>query len=480
METERKIFRNTFVMTIGQGVAQIVNFIFVVYFARIFGAGTLGDYSFAMAIGALSSIFISVGTHSLALKSMSQDLNVEKKIIGSLAPFEVLTGICIFCIAFIVCELIPMSDRLYSMILLIVAYNIVVKWTGLFCTRFQAREEMSFVAYSDIVRQVLRVIFGLILIWQLHEPVAVIAVFPVCALFVLVWLVYVSVQRYGALITNFSIGEIKELVINAWPFFSLIIISILYERLGIILLTFMHSEEAVGYFTSAERLVVAAGMLHVMFVGAIFPAMTRLAVQDRSTMIVLAVRCLRLLLIFTLPLAALLFIFSKEIITLLFGGEFVKSIAVFQVVSWVLVFRGLNSYLIMLAIAEDYQSDLSKVKLVALLFFVVVAVPLVYIKSHIGLAYSLVFSEAFLSIALCLLLKNTSYFTNLFSSIWKPVSVSVMLVLAGLFFSQQLIFERLVIIFITLIVSMVSFGVIKYHDLVFLKNILFGSNAASK
>ena len=80
MKIERRIFQNTFVMTIGQGVVQLVNLCFVIYFARVFGAGTLGDYSFAMAIGALCSIFISLGTHSLAIKSISQDIAIEKKI----------------------------------------------------------------------------------------------------------------------------------------------------------------------------------------------------------------------------------------------------------------------------------------------------------------------------------------------------------------------------------------------------------------
>lgn len=480
MEIERRIFRNTFVMTIGQGVAQLVNFSFVVYFARVFGAGTLGDYSFAMAIGALSSIFISLGAHSLALKNISQDLNVEKKLVGSLIPFEVLTGVFIFTGAFIFCELLPMSNRLQGMILIIVAYNVIVKWTGLFCTRFQAREEMSFVAYSDIVRQILRVVFGFILIWKLNDPVAAISVFPICALFVLIWLIHVSIQKYGPLIINFSLNVAKELVINSWPYFSLIIISILYDRLGIILLTFMHSKLEVGYFTSAERLVVAAGVLHAMFVSAIFPAMTRLAVHDKQAMSVLAVRCLRLLLMFTIPAATLLFIFSKEIITILFGGDYIKSIVVLQIVSWALVFRGLNSYLIMLAIAEDYQSNLSKVKFIALLLFVTTALPLVYLMSHMGLAYSILISEVFLSIILCFMLKNTSYFLGLLSTMWKPIIVSIILILVGTIFSQQYFIVRLFILFLTLLVGMIALGAIRYHDLVFLNNILFGSNTNSK
>lgn len=460
-------------MTIGQGVVQLVNLCFVIYFARVFGAGTLGDYSFAMAVGALCSIFISLGTHSLAIKSISQDITTEKKLIGSLIPFELITGSIIFISAFVVLHYIPIENGLCMMILLILAYNIVIKWTDLLSTRFQAREKMDYVAYADVIRQILRVTFGFLLIWQLNDPVMAIGVFPFCALFVLIWMMYATTQHYGAVKLVVNLRVFKDLVLKAWPYGSLILIGILYERLGIIFLTFIHSEVTVGYFTSAERLVVALGIIHTMFISSIFPAMTRLAVHDQDIMPVLAVRCLRLVLVFVLPAASLLFLFSGEVIETLYGGEFKKSVIILQIVSWVLVFRGLNSYLSMLAIAEDNQSYLSKIKFSALLFFIVISVPLIYLEGAVGLAYSILASEILLSVLLFLLFRNVSYFLGLLAIMWRTVLACIVLIAVGMIVIEQPFFYRLVILTTTLVVAMVSLGAIKYHDLRFLRNILF-------
>ncbi len=475
MEIERRIFRNTFVMTVGQGIVQLVNLCFVIYFARVFGAGTLGDYSFAMAIGALCSIFVSLGTHSLAIKSISQDIATEIKIIGSLIPFEIITGSIIFISVFVFLEFVPIGNRLYAMILLILAYNIIIKWTDLLCTRFQAREKMGYVAYADVIRQILRVTFGFLLIWQLNDPVAAIGVFPVCALFVLIWMMYATTKQYGAMPLSINLRAFKELVIKAWPYGSLILMGILYERLGIIFLTFMHSEVTVGYFTMAERLVVALGIIHAMFISSIFPAMTRLVAHEKKIMPVLAVRCLRLVLVFVLPAASLLFLLSDEVIAVLYGDEFDQSVIILQIVSWVLVFRGLNSYLSMLAIAEDNQSYLSKIKFSALLFFVVISVPLVYLESAEGLSYSILLSEIFLSALLLLLFRKASYFLGLIAIMWRTLLVCVVLIAVGMTFIEQPLFYRLVILSVTLVVAMISMGAIKYHDLRFLRDILFDS-----
>ena len=476
MEVEKRIFRNTFVMTVGQGAVQLVNLCFVIYFARVFGAGTLGNYSFAMAIGALCSIFISLGTHSLAIKSISRNKEDEKRIIGSLIPFEILTGLTIFLAAYLILKVFPLNDQQQAMVLLIIAYNTLIKWTDLFCTRFQARENMNYVAYADVARQILRVSCGFILIWQLNDPVAAIGVFPICAFIVLIWMINATKKYYGEVPIIFSLNNFKELILKAWPYGSVILIGILYERLGILLLTIMQSEEVVGFFTSAERLVVAIGIIHTMFISSIFPAMMRLSAQDRLSMSVLAVRCMRLVVVFVLPAASLLFLFSREIIALLYGEEFKQSVNIMQIVAWILVFRGINSYLSMLTIAQDKQSFLSKIKFAALIFFIFIAIPFISFKSGVGLAYAILVSELFLCAMLVSSFRKVSYFSDLMLTIWRILLVCLVLIVMGFIFAHQTFLWRLTIFSFTFVVLVFMLGAIKYHDLKYFREILLSGH----
>ncbi len=98
METERKILSNTLLLATGQLIAQLANFGFVILLARSFGASTLGLYSLAMSIGALSGIFVGFGTNSLARKEIARDPRTDRDVIGKVFPLQILAGIAVLAI----------------------------------------------------------------------------------------------------------------------------------------------------------------------------------------------------------------------------------------------------------------------------------------------------------------------------------------------------------------------------------------------
>lgn len=471
METERRIFLNTFVLTFGHGIAQLLNFFFVVYFARVFGAGTLGEYSFSIAAATLLAIFVSFGANGFALREISREPETESRIVGVLVPTQLLTGMAIITGVAIIGGLIPLSNVTYGMLLLMVVSRVVLRWTGLICVRFQARELMAHVSGSQAVRNLLRLLLGVALISLFMDPIVTLSAFPISALAVYAWLYLSAERRFGRTSLSLDLKRAWELAVSAWPYFSIVILGVLYARLGVILLRTMQSQTAVGYFSSAERLVAAAGLLHMMFINAVFPAMSRLAKQDRAAMSALAARCLRLLMVMTVPLATFLYLLSPNVIQFIYGAEFAESTRVLQIVVWALVFRGLNGYLAIVAMSLGQERTLARVRFVALIVFVLSATILISTWSYLGLAYAMILSEGILGAAMYRLLSKEISDLDLLGATWRTGLACFAILVAATALMDELTLPQILAIPVLLAVSMAAAGAIRLHDLRFLRQI---------
>ena len=471
METERKILFNTFALTVGHGIAQLANLAFVIYFARVFGADKLGEYSFAMAIGGLVSIFTSFGTISLAVKQITQAPITEQKLLGALMPMLGVAGILVIVTTIVLGQFLDISSEAYAMLVTIGIYHVALNWTSLIGTRYHARELMAYVAGVDAIQNILRLLFGVSLIWLFKEPIVAIGAFPVCAIAALTWLFVAAAGRFGSISFSVNVGTAKTLIVQAWPYFSLVLLNVLYARLGIVYLTIMKPEAAVGYFASAERLVVAAGLLHSMFLGAVLPSMTRLAAHNPKATENLAARSLRLLLIVTLPAATLLHLLSNDIIRQLYGAGFEPSVIVLEIVSWSLVLRGLCGYFSVLAIANDLQKELSKIRLVSLIVLVALAVPLVYMMSYVGLAYAMVGADTFLATMMYFQLRHKVTGIRLVNAMWRTGLACGSLFLVQVLFAEQSTVIRFTALPAILLATLVLVGAVRSQDLKYLRRI---------
>ena len=245
MEVERKIFGNTLLLFAGQIVAQVTNFGFVILLARSFGAQTLGVYSFAMAIGALLSIFVNFGTNSLAIKEISREPDADRDLIGRIFPLQLVAGITFWSTLAIVT--LGFSVDLYSagIIVFVTLFQVVLLWQNLLLSRFQARQSMQFVAIVEADTRVGILALGGLAIYAFQNPMIAVASLPVSAMMLLLVAYFGGNRRFGALHFGLRPVEAVAIIKRAWPFMSILVLAVVYDRLGIILLRIFHSESAV-------------------------------------------------------------------------------------------------------------------------------------------------------------------------------------------------------------------------------------------
>lgn len=358
LETQKRLFGNTALLAGAEAVGQLVNFAFVVGLARVFGRDLLGIYAFAMAIGALSAIVVSHGTHTVLLRELSREPEETTRATGSVLAFQSALALTMALAVHLAARWLAPSPEHLWVVTSVVGFHVSMRLAYLLSIGYQARQEMEAAAVLKAAPRVLILLFaGLAMLWGASAALTL-ASMPVAALVTVAGMAWVWARRFGHPRPQFRHVEIASYVRQGAPFFLVLVLSTLYARLGIIYLTISSGEAEAGLFASAERLVVAAGTAQVMFSAALLPVVAALWQRGRDGFAELVERAGRLLLFLTLPIATVLALFSDDLIGLIYGDDFEGAAGVLAAAAWLLVVRGVAQLLSTTSVAANRQRPL--------------------------------------------------------------------------------------------------------------------------
>ena len=230
---------------------------------------------------------------------------------------------------------------------------------------------------------------------------------PFSALLILVVLAKLSSAEFGRVVPRIDIRVYSRLLREALPFFLNVGLTVIYTRVGILILRATNTADEVGVFASAERLVMAASILYATFAQAVYPAMVRLFAQDRAAYSQLVQRSARLILLVCLPMATVLFLFAYDIIVVLYGDPFRDAARILQIVAWLLAFRGITAILINIAVAIDHQNLVVWSNVGGLVVLVAFCFLLTPSFGAFGLAVAMLLAQSVKSTAIYLLLRSS-------------------------------------------------------------------------
>lgn len=144
MKAERLVFKNTMTLGIGKAIGDIAIFLFLIYFSRSFGRDVLGQYAFAMATGGVLSIFVSLGFHTYTIREVSKDTRRTAEFVGQLFLLRLVSAVFCWGLFWLAVASIGTRQETQGILLIIVAYHLTNKLTGIFNAGFMAHEKMMY------------------------------------------------------------------------------------------------------------------------------------------------------------------------------------------------------------------------------------------------------------------------------------------------------------------------------------------------
>jgi O-antigen/teichoic acid export membrane protein len=383
---DRRVARNTIVLTAGKGLSDLGTFVFLVFFARRFGASAMGDYAFGMALGGMLTVLMGLGLNTLLERDVSRAGEKGPLYVGSLLPFQGAVGLLVVVGVVLLTRVWDLGAQGTTILFLITAYHILVRLTMVILAQFAAHQDLHYPAILDSGHKIVILVAGVVLAAVTGDPVATLAVYPAAGLLAFAAAVVLSSRAYGRPRFGRDVSLVKDLLSRSVSFFMIYLLLECYDRVGVVVLGAYCSKAVVGVYSVPDRLLTAVVGAVNMFETALFPAFCRLATGSPSEFGVLYHRAMRLMVILLIPAAAAVFAWSRDIVLLGFGDEYLDSTPILRVLSVSLLFVGLSTVVCSALVASNRETAVVKILLAVVACYGAASLLLIPRHGAMGLA----------------------------------------------------------------------------------------------
>jgi len=305
------------------------------------GPTNFGIYSTAIAIGTLVNVALDLGLTRYSARTVAANPGEGPRILAltlfttSLSAIIEFAGLLFFL----------SRGNIYAACITAGLILCNLDGTGLLCSAMLTADLRSRAVIPGSVLGALGLIVVIVLVIGLRLSVFALLVGASLRSLLVVVLRMWQLRDYWPSRRHWTWTEFCSLVRSAWPFFSYTFTQIGYEKVPVVCLGLVATQEQVGLFSAATVVAYVFPMWSYASTDALLPLLTRLYEQKRiHELLELRQRLLDVYLFVSVPVVVLLSVFAPEI-CLLFGSRFVSSAPVLRIVAIRSLLSVLDAYL---------------------------------------------------------------------------------------------------------------------------------------
>ena len=316
-----RVSLNAAALLVGQAGARVLNLILISRLTRALGLAVLGRYLLAMTVQAIALAAADLGLSTFATRELArEDGHDAEAIWGTVLGLKLAAGLLVVLLLdVVVAPLFPPESRVLiwwaSASLLPDAFSAAA--TAL----IKARQCMTVSSAIALATRAVYVASGLLLLQQGHGARALLMAYGAVGLAGAVAYVVVLARwqvraRWSALASRW-----RAVLGESLPFALTSLVSMLYTRLDLLVLSYWHGDVAAGVYGSAYRLWEALGMIPASYLDALFPELARSSADagGRERLRTLYRRGRRILWVVIPVLVVPCLLLAPSIIALLYG-----------------------------------------------------------------------------------------------------------------------------------------------------------------
>lgn len=471
VENERSIFRNTGFSVIGRGIGDLATFLFLVVFARSFGSETLGEFSFAMAVGGILAGLVVPGFGTLLVREVARNPADGPRLVGAVAGLQLLIAACLFATLLGFGGSLIHSVRAWQILLILSAYHLLYTAGMPFRHYFRAREQTQFSAALEAGHKVIILLGGLVLITLIRRAEVVLLIYPLAAVCMYAGGYALLTQSHSAPRLHIDFDMSRRWSVASLPLFMTSILGVVEVRAGIIYLGSLDDTAAVGLFAAGDRLVAAAGLLFLMFNSALFPVMSRLSGSAVEANELLA-RCQRLAVTVALPVATTIVLLRQPIIELFFGRGFAAAADVLGILAIGMVGTAIAGPANILMLATHRLKAVLGIQLLSLTCYFVAMSLLIPRLGFLGLALSILILNLVSSLSVVVYLQRHGHAVPYWSMLRAPLAAAIGMVAVFELANALSLAVQIVLMVAAGALLLAAFGGVTRHDIAYLRRIL--------
>ncbi|WP_238884654.1 flippase [Clostridium sp. YIM B02551] len=316
---EKSILKNGIYITISRFTKYFLMLLFTILSTRYLSTEDYGRLSYYISQISIISIFFTLGTDiyiviQISKHSDKKDKYITQNIINRIIMISTITTL------FILNILVGSKEKYDIIVILLYLSFIFDSFRTVSDGYFQAIEEMKIVAFSELLRSILLLIFmGIFVLCDLKLTGLALAYF-ISTLIVFISCYYIMFIRYKVKLTKFSLTEQKVLIVSSIPFFINILVNVLTVQIDIIMIKNLMGYVETAYYNSAKKFIDIVLIIPGIITTVLLPKLSKKEINSDNNK-----KLLKGILLIGIVVMLGTLILSKFLITIAFGKQYLPS-----------------------------------------------------------------------------------------------------------------------------------------------------------
>lgn len=414
-EVVNKTFKNTawlvsdkiFYMVIGVFVTAVV--------ARYFGPENFGQFNYALAFVSLFTAISTLGMETLTVKSIIDSPNNEGTILCTSLFLRLCGGILLTVLAITIIKIIEPDDRNLHILVLIMSLTMVIRSFEVIEYWIQAYQKAKI---SSLIRISSYAFISLLKVIMVIFKGTLIT-------FALIYMLDVAIVGVALIISYFKIREkkfpweinlmyAKNILSQSWYLIISGLMVTLYMRIDQVMLgSMLPNRVELGVYSAAVRIAEIWYFVPMAIITSFKPIIMNNKLKDEESYL-RSVQILYTIIAWSgIGFGVLILLFSKPIISILYGVDYLKAANILSISVWAGTFAMLGSARSTWLICEGLQKYSVIYILIGCIANIVINYLLIPLYGGVGAAFATLFSQITVAIISPSFFKDTRVSTKM-------------------------------------------------------------------
>jgi O-antigen/teichoic acid export membrane protein len=349
------VIKNTLYIFAGRASNAVFLLLLTLVVSRQLGPALFGIFSFLTAVVASANCFSNLGLDTWMVREVTKTPSQGKQYLSNIIGLKVGTSLVTIALIFLIFRATTLPQTTLNLLWVLsisLLFNTVSQTLWHYGNCFK---EFFYHSVLWAASNIIKAGTGIALVLLFHELEFLIWGIVVAEAIALIVSFCVIRNRFGVFVPEFQFVVWKDFLVRSVPIALGMIFSVLYFRLDIIMLQLMTGEKTVGFYSAAYRLFEVAVVLPHSFMLVLFPTLVEKYHSSRPQF---KSRFNKALVLYSLVgggIALVLWSFSHKIIRIIYGGKFLPSADILEVLSWAILLFFINFLLSNLLIASGRE-----------------------------------------------------------------------------------------------------------------------------
>jgi O-antigen/teichoic acid export membrane protein len=393
------VARNTIVQTVGKVISTFFGLFILAIIARYLGQFKFGQYTTIITYLTFFATLADFGLTLVTVQMISQPGADKKKILNNLFGFRIVSASILLAVGIIIVFFLPYNQAIKTGIVLASLSFLFISLNQIFVGLFQYHLAMQYVVLAELWGRFLLLVL-VVIVWLYDLGLNSLLAATVVSSAMNFLLHYLYAKRF--FLVKFVYDKLfwKNIILKSWPLALTIFFNLIYLKTDILILSLVKTQNEVGVYGAAYRVIDVLITIPFMFAGIILPILAGAWSRGEKEFYNRVIqRSFDAMAIFSLPLLAGSLIVSSKLMNLVAGEEFFLSGSLLPILVLASIFIFLGTIYAHAIIAIDKQKKI--IPAYVFVAFTSLAGYMYFIPkfSYYGAAWMTVYSELAIAVS---------------------------------------------------------------------------------